>query len=192
MQKRRLRTLTPRHVLIFTVLFWIVLGLCASMAHAQGGGFVWSERSSSQPHGRYVVMWNATGSEIADGVLVQVDTTGTTVQPQIPLGKGFKTWTANPDDFYKIVGVTMGNVPGYSQGRIMVEGFHNHVLMDSTGTAGFSRVRPSLKTAGALHVYTANPDSLNAAKKACGIFERYVSTSVLYGYVYVRMNWLGR
>lgn len=182
-----------RAMIVAVVLFLIALCILVAVpkANAQTGDYVWSERSSSSVHGRYVVMWNATGTEIPEGTLVQVDTTGATTQPQIPMGKGFKTWTADTLDVYKIVGVTIGNTPGYRWARIMVDGFLNNVKLDASGVTGFTRLRPSLTHPGRLTAYAVG-DSISQYHKPCAIFQRYARSDTLASYVYIRMNWLGR
>ena len=171
--------------LLAMALLWLTIALVfAKPAHAQGGGFIWSERSSSQPAGQYAVMWNATGSTIADGTVVMSDTTSATVQPQIPLGKGFRTYAAGTDPrttVPRIIGVTLGDVPGYSQGRILVYGWHNHVLMAATGYAGMTFLRPSFTVSGALGSW-AVADSANMSSPIVGQFQRYATTTSLYGY----------
>lgn len=172
-------------VLAALLLLWFCMYFVFTVpAHAQGGGFIWSERSSSTPAGMYTVAWNATGSTILDGTVVMSDTTSATVQPQIPLGKGFRTFIAGSDPRLtvpRIIGVTLGNVPGYSQGRILVYGWHNHVLMAATGYTGMMYLRPSLSVSGALASWI-NADSTNAIKPVCGQFQRYATTTSLYGY----------
>lgn len=173
-----------RWVVPYALLWIVALTLLASRAHAQSGGFVWSERSSSQPHGMYMDLWNATGSEILAGKVVMSDTTGATVQPQIPLGKGFKTWDCNVSNVKRIVGVLMENAPGYSKRRVLVYGWTNYVQLDATAISAYAYLRPSLTTAGALGAYAAG-DSANMAKPVVGQFQRYESTTSLYGYVKV-------
>jgi hypothetical protein len=173
-------------VVLFSLLAWGLI--LAPLAHAQSGGFVWSEHSSSQPHAQYADLWNATGSEILAGVVVMYDTTSATVQPQIPLGKGFKTWDANPANVKRVIGVLMENCPGYSKRRILTNGWTNYVKMDASAIAGMTYLRPSLSTAGALGAW-ASADSTNAAKPIVGQFQRYESTVSLYGYA--RVNFFG-
>lgn len=184
---KRLRI--ERTVFLFAVLlFWALVFSC-SRAHAQGGGYVSNGRQETTPAGRYVSMWNATGTEIADGTVVMVDTVAAVTGPQIPLGKGFKTWTgASTANVYLIAGVLIGNCPSYSQGRVMVEGFHNNVLMDASAITAFARLRPSLTTAGALALYTATADSVNSIKPIVGVFQRYKDGTSLRGYVWVKFG----
>lgn len=169
-------------VILVSIALWCVL--LAPFAHAQSGGFVWSERSSSQPHGEFIDLWNATGSEILAGKVVMSDTTSATVQPQIPLGKGFRTWDANVANVKRVIGVLMENCPGYSKRRILVYGWTNYVLLDATAITAMTYLRPSITTAGALGAWAA-ADSANTAKPAVGQFQRYESTVSLYGYAKV-------
>lgn len=156
-------------------------------AHAQYGGFIQSGRSESTPDARFKRMWNATGSEILDGTVVMVDTVAAGTVTQIPLGKGFKTWDGTTGNFYRIVGLTVGNIPSYQQGRILVEGTHNNCLMAATGYTGWTRLRPSLTVAGAL-ASVAAADSTNQYAKTVGLFQRYANTTSLRGYVYVNFS----
>lgn len=175
---------------------WVALCLFATASHAQIGGEVWSERSSSRPHGKFIVGWNTTGTEIEDGTLVMADTTGATSQPQVALGKGFKTWTPSTTfgAAQRVLGVLMGNCPGYSQGRILVLGFHPWVKMDATGITAYSLLRPSLVTAtaygwGAVGQYAASDTTTSAAaalrKPIIGIFQRYANPDSLRGYCWI-------
>jgi len=182
------RVLKPAHVLVVTAILWILMACLLTLtSHAQGGGFIWSERSSSQPAGQYAVMWNASGTTIADGTVVMSDTTSATVQPQIPLGKGFVVYVAGTNpvlSVHRIIGITLGDVPGYSQGRILTYGWHNHALLDATAITGMTFLRPSLSTSGALGAWAAT-DSVNNVKPIVGQFQRYATTTSLYGYVKV-------
>lgn len=185
---RKMRWIVP-YALLWAVA---ILMLNASMSHAQKGGWVESGRSESTPDARYKRMWNATGSTIADGTLVMVDTVAAGTTAQIALGKGFRTWDAlavgaATSNVYRIVGLTVGDIPSYSPGKILVEGTHNNALMDATAITGMTRLRPSLTTAGALASW-AITDSTNLQKKAVGIFQRYATTSTLRGYVYVNFS----
>lgn len=172
-------------------LFWLAVCflVCAVLlatkpAHAQpGSGVVWSERSSSMPHGGYAWLYNVTGSTILAGTVVMSDTVGSTVQPQIPLGKGFRTWDANPANVRRIVGLLTNDCPGYSGSRVLVWGWTNHVLCAS-GISALSYLRPSFSTAGALQAF-AETDSTNKAKPIVGQFQRYESTTSSYGYAKV-------
>jgi hypothetical protein len=168
----------------------LLIFVCASMAHAQIGGEVFSERSSSRPHGKYIVGYNATGTEIQDGTLVMADTTGSTSQPQIALGKGFKTWThvTTFGHAQRVLGVLMGNVPGYSQGRILVLGFHPWVKVDASAITAFSLMRPSTSTAtnGAMGQFAASDTTAAGLRKpVIGIFQRYANPDSLRAYVWV-------
>lgn len=170
------------------VAFWIVLCLLIALvftsAHAQSSNMVWSERSSSAPYGIVYPMWNASGSTIADGTIVMTDTTGTTVQPQIVYGKGFTTFDGNTDNVKRIVGVLLGDCPGYSYGRVMIRGFHNHLVMAATGVAAGSYLEPSLTTSGAFSVWALG-DTVNSFKPVVARFQRYTTTTALYGWGYV-------
>jgi hypothetical protein len=181
---------------IISAVVWVVLILILALAvsvksaHAQSGNFVWSERSSSAPYGIVYPMWNATGSTIADGTIVMTDTTGTTVQPQISFGKGFKTFSGATTDVRRIVGVLLGDCPGYSYGRVMVMGFHNHLVMAATGVAANTNLEPGLTaaTAGQFSAWVIG-DTLNTAKPVVARFQRYTTTTALYGWGFV--NFLG-
>ncbi len=170
-------------IVVCLALLWACVGFVVQ-SHAQAGGFVWSERSSSQPHGEYIEMWNATGTEILAGTVVMSDTTGLTVQPQIPLGKGFRTFSAGSDPRLtvpRIIGILMDNCPGFSKRRIQIYGWTNYVKMAATGYAGMTYLRPSLTVDGALASW-AITDSTNAMKPIVGQFQRYESGTSLYGY----------
>lgn len=188
------RVLKPAHVLVVTAILWILMACLFTLtSHAQGGGFIWSERSSSQPAGQYAVMWNASGTTIADGTVVMSDTTSATVQPQIPLGKGFVVYVAGTDPrttVKRIIGVTLGDVPGYSQGRILIYGWHNHVLLAATGYTGMTFLRPSYAVSGALTSW-AVADSANMSSVVVGQFQRYATTTSLYGYCKVDFRAVG-
>lgn len=177
-----------RSIFIVAVLAAVVLFLTCGKAHAQGGGYIRSGVQETTPDGRYIDMWNATGTEILDGTVVMVDTVAAITGPQIPLGKGFKTWTgASTANVYLVAGILIGNCPSYSKGRILVEGFHNNCLMDATGITGFTRLRPSLSTAGALTSWQAS-DSLNAIKPIVGVFARYKDGTSLRAYLWVKFT----
>lgn len=181
------------HWLVAIALFFLCVFVAWQLlnppkAFPQSGGFISSGRQDTTPDARFKYLWNATGAEIADGTLVMIDTVAAGVGPQIPLGKGFRTWDADVSHFYRIVGITVNNTPGFSKGKVLVEGLHNNALMDSTGCTGLSLIRVSKKTAGCLHVYIANPDSLNTVKKAVGVFQRYVSGTSLRAQVYVNFS----
>lgn len=181
-------------VLLALLAIWAALffGLSA-IANAQAGGYIANGRTETSPFGRYVTMWNATGTEILDGTLVMVDTVAAASGPQIPLGKGFKTWTPGTTPApYLIAGILVGNCPGYDQGRVLVEGFHNNALMDASAITGLSRLRPSLTTVGALALYTAASDSVNSSKPIVGVFQRYANTTSLRGYVWFKASSLFR
>ena len=167
-------------------LFFAVSVFSTQKAHAQGGGFVSSGRNDSNPHGRYLGMWNSTGVTITDGTLVMIDTLQATTNAQIPMGKAFKTWDGTEANAYRLVGVTLGDVPGNSWGRIMVEGFHRNVLMAATGVAGFAKIRPSFTVAGAAAGWAA-ADSISSAREPIGIFQRYKDGSTLRGYCWIKM-----
>jgi hypothetical protein len=110
---------------------------------------------------------------------------GTTLAPQIPLGKGFSTYIpgTNPVlSVHRIIGVTVGDTPGYSFGKVLTYGWHNHVLLDASGFAAMSYLRPSLTTSGALTAWAAVTDTLSNVKGICGQFQRYSSSTSLYGY----------
>lgn len=169
--------------LLMAAAIWLWPG----KAHAQYGGFIQSGRSESTPDARFKRMWNATGAEILDGTVVMVDTVAAGTVTQIPLGKGFKTWDGSVTNFYRIVGITVGNIPSYQQGRILVEGTHNNCLMAATGYTGWTRLRPSLTVAGSL-ASVANTDSTNQYGKTVGLFQRYKDTTTLRGYVYVNFS----
>lgn len=182
------RTRDRLSVVVLAVLLWVLIALVFSppKAHAQGGGYMNNGRQETTVSGRYVSMWNATGTEIADGTVVMVDTVAATSGPQIPMGKGFKTWTAGTTpDAGRVVGIVVGNCPSNSQGRVMVEGFHNNCLMDATAITGFAKLRPSLSTAGALGLW-ATTDSLNSQKPIVGYFQRYKDGVTLRGFVWVK------
>jgi hypothetical protein len=175
-------------MLLFVAAFWIGVALLLTpRARAQSGGWISSGRQETTVDARYKRMYNATGIEIADGTVVMIDTVAATVGPQIPLGKGFRTWSGATSSFFKIVGLTVGAVPSYSPGRILVEGLHNNALMDASGITGFTRVRPSLTTAGALGSY-ALTDSTNQYAKAVGVFQRYINGTTLRAQVYVNFS----
>lgn len=203
-----MKKLDLRNVLLWTALviltaaFWIAVTMAAltaigGTAHAQTGGFVFSPRESSQPHGEYIVGWNTTGSVIYDGTLVMADTSGATSTPQVAIGKGFKTWTHSTTfgQAQQVLGVLIGNVPGYAMGRIMVLGFHPWVKVDATAIAAKSLLRPSLisTTNGAMGAYVAADTTTSAAaqlrKPIIGIFQRYANEDSLRGYVWI--NTLG-
>lgn len=181
--------------LLAAVILWLVIIFVMGVgkAHAQGGGFVRGGAQETIPDGRFVEMWNATGTEIADGTVVMVDTVAAITGPQFPIGKGFKTWTATVGTRWDnskvglIVGILIGNCPSYSKGRILVEGFHNNALMDATAITGFTYLRPSLTTAGALTSYQAS-DSTNSVKPVVGVFQRYKDGTSLRGYVWVKFT----
>lgn len=183
---------------------WVLLSvfvtcLVADKAHAQIGGEVYSERTSTRPHGHYIIGWNTTGNTITDGTLVMADTSGATATPQIAMGKGFKTWThvTTFGHAQRVLGVLMGNTPGYSQGRILVLGFHPWVKVDATSITAFSLMRPSLvsTTNGAMAAMTAADTTTITTPGAAmrrpivGIFQRYANVDSLRGYVWV--NTLG-
>lgn len=181
-------------------LFWLaVCFLVAAVllqtrkAHAQpAGGVVWSERSSAQPQGEFQWLYNVTGSTILAGTVVMADTIGTTVQPQIPLGKGIRTWDHNPNNVRRVVGVTLNDCPGYSGTRVLVAGWTNHVLMAATGVAAMTYLRPSFSVDGALAAYSSASDSANTAKRIVGQFQRYESATSLYGYAKVDFRAIGQ
>ena len=180
--------------IIIGVLAILFIVMFALVSHAQVGGFVYSPRESSRPHGEFIVAWNATGTEIPDGTLVMSDTTGATSAPQVAIGKGFKTWThsTTAGDAARILGLTMGNTPGYSQGRVLVLGFHPWAKIDATGIAAFTRLTPSLLTTtnGALRAFAAADSTANVQRKpVIGIFQRYANPDSLRGYVWI--NTLG-
>lgn len=162
------------------LFFFILFG--ARLACAQAGGYIQSGRTETSTFGRYVTMWNATGTEILDGTLVMVDTLAATTGPQIPLGKGFKTWNATPGQTYRVVGILIGNCPSYDKCRVLVDGGHPNALMDATALTGWARLRPSLSTAGALGAW-ADADSANSYKVMVGRFLRYKDGTSLRGYV---------
>jgi hypothetical protein len=186
----RRKSLLP--TVLVTLVLWAALLFSLGIvtrAYPQSGGFITNGRTETNPNGRYVTMYNATGVEILDGTLVMVDTVAATTGPQIPLGKGFKTWTgASTDRVDLVIGILIGDCPGYDQGRVLVEGFHNNALMDATGLTGLTRLRPSLTTAGALTSW-ALADSVNSYKPRVGIFQRYKDGTTLRGYV--RVNFPG-
>ena len=182
---------------------WLVIAVCAAIfgfallilalsfiaepAHAQIGGEMYSARDVARPHGRFIVAWNATGSTINDGTLVMADTTGATSQPQVAIGKGFKTWDGVPANARRILGVLVGNTPGYAQGRILVDGFHPWVKMDATAITGWTVLRPSFTTIGAMAAWVA-ADSAATNRFPTGSFQRYANTDSLRGYVMVKMD----
>jgi len=178
-------------LLIFSVLCYA--GLFISLAHAQIGGEVYSERSSARPHGKYIVGYNTTGSTIYDGTLVMADTSGATIQPQVAIGKGFKTWThvTTFGHAQRVLGVLMGNCVGYAQGRILVLGFHPWVKVDATAMTGFTLMKPSTlsTTNGAMGAFAASDTTTSAAamlrKPIIGIFQRYANDDSLRAYVWV-------
>lgn len=178
-------------VIVLTAAFWILITMAAitaiaGNAHAQTGGFVFSPRESSEPHGEYFIGWNTTGSTIYDGTLVMADTSGATSTPQVAIGKGFKTWDGVPANARRILGVLMGNCPGRSQGRIMCRGFHNNVKMAATAYTGFTVLKPSVTVVGAMVAVAASESTTVAYyKKPIGIFQRYTSPDSLRGYVWV-------
>lgn len=178
-------------LVVVVMVAWLVLcftGLAFSLAHAQVGGSVYSERSSPRPHGDYIVGWNTTGSEIGDGVLVMADTTGTTSQPQVAIGKGFRMWDGVYTKVHRILGVTIGPTQGYSQGRILVRGFHPWVKLAATGYTGFTELRPSLSVIGALAEWTAADTARTYARPNIGVFQRYANSDSLRGYVWIDMS----
>lgn len=186
---RRPEHLRPHErALIWAVLLaWSMLcyaALFAAVAHAQIGGDIFSERESVRPHGKFIVGWNTTGSQIADGTLVMADTTGTTSQPQVAIGKGFKTWSGVVTDSRLILGVLIGNTASYAQGRILVLGFHPNVKLAATAVAARSLLRASLTVTGAM-AERAAADSANQWKAPIGILQRYSSPDSLRGYVWV-------
>lgn len=181
-------------IYVSLAVFWIIVCLLVAFvftaAHAQSSNMVWSERSSSAPYGIVYPMWNATGSTIPDGTIVMTDTTGTTVQPQVVYGKGFKTFDSATGNVKRIVGVLLGDCPGYSYGRVMAMGFHNHMVMAATGITAGSYLRPSLTVAGAFTAY-ADADSANSFKPVVGRFQRYTTTSALFGWGWVNFTGVG-
>ena len=195
--------LTWAAITVLVAAFWITMIMLAmtcipSTAHAQIGGEVFSERSSVRPHGRYITGWNTTGTMIPDGTLVMADTAGVTSQPQVAIGKGFKTWSHSTTFGYAqtILGVLMGNCEGYSMGRIMVQGLHPWVKVDATAIPAKSLLRPSLisTTNGAMAAFPAADTTTittagsNMRRPIIGIFQRYANTDSLRGYVYINMG----
>lgn len=192
------RLMQGDRVIWFFLIVWILAcfaltWLFSGVAHAQIGGQIFSERSSSRPHGLYIVAWNTTGSEIPDGYLVMSDTTGVSSQPQVALGKGFKLWdntitTSRPSA--RILGVTIGATPGYAQGRVLVLGFHPWVKMDAASITPLSNLRPSLlpTVPGGLAAW-APADSVSMNKVIIGQFQRYANIDSLRGYCWI--NTLG-
>lgn len=186
----------PDRLVWFFLVLWVLLSmscLCVGLGHAQIGGEVYSERSSSRPHGKYIVVYNATGTEIEDGTLLMADTTGATSQPQVVVGKGVKPWThvTTFGHAQRVIGVLLGNMPGYKQGRALVLGFHPWVKVDATGIAAFSLMKPSTlsTTNGAMGAFAASDTTTSAAamlrKPIIGIFQRYANPDSLRGYVWV-------
>lgn len=169
--------------LLVAIPLWVVILLVTQVgkSHAQTGGFIWSERGSSQPHGEYVYMWNATGTQINAGTVVMSDSTSSTVSPQVPLGKGFRTWNHTPSEVRRLIGVLVNDVPGYMPGKVLVYGWTNYVLTDLTAMTGGTYLRASFTTDGALTAYV-NADSANSWKPVVGQFARYASGTTLYGY----------
>jgi hypothetical protein len=182
---------------MFLALWAALCVFLVSTCHAQIGGDLYSERSSSRPHGKFIVGWNTTGSTIADGILVMADTTGATSQPQVALGKGFKPWThvTTFGHAQRVLGVTVGSTPGYSQGRILIVGFHPWVKVDATAITAFALLKPSTlsTTNGAMGQFAASDTTTSAAatmrKPIIGIFQRYANVDSLRAYVWV--NTLG-
>ncbi len=174
--------------LIAFALWAIICFTYVSCAHAQAGGWINSGRTETDAQGRYATMWNATGVTITDGTLVMVDTVAATSGPQIPMGKGFKTWSGDAASSYRVAGILIGDTPGYDKGRVLIEGFHPNALMAATGLAGWTRLTPSLTVAGALDAY-ADADTANAYKKMVGSFQRYAPPgNTLRGYVWVKFG----
>lgn len=187
-----MKNVQDRIVWYFMVV-WVVLSItlvftCA--AFAQIGGEVYSPRDSSRPHGHFQVVWNATGTEIGDGILVMADTSGATSTPQIAMGKGVKPWTHSTTfgDAQRVVGVMLGSCAGYSQCRMLVFGFHPWVKVDATAITAFSLMRPSTSTAtnGAMGAFAAS-DTTGAGfrKPVVGIFQRYANSDSLRAYIWV-------
>jgi hypothetical protein len=184
----KLSRLASVNMFLLAAVLWalVVFGLATlvTSCSAQTGGWVFSERGSARPHGMYIVGWNTTGSQIADGTIVMADTSGASTVPQIALGKGFKTWNATATQVDRILGVLLGNVPGYAQGRIMVKGFHPAVKLDKTGITALSILKPSLTHAGRLTNW-ALAETTEAGswwKPRVGNFQRYAYVDSLVGY----------
>lgn len=179
------------YLVLLTISVAFYAALFVTLSHAQTGGFVFSPRESSRPHGEYIVGWNATGTEIPDGTLVMADTSGATSVPQVAIGKGFKTWnhSTTATTVARILGVTIGPTPGYAQGRILVLGFHPWVKVDATGIAALSTLRPSLLTTTNGALAAAAGDDTTANKPRIGIFQRYANPDSLRAYAWI--NTLG-
>lgn len=163
--------------LVCVALSILVSCLVADRAEAQQiGGFVYSERNSSRPHGFFIWCVNTTGTTIPDGILVMADTTGTTDQPQVMLGKGVKPWNHAQSGLSAktVVGVTIGAMQGYQWGRVLVLGTHPWVKVDATGISAMSLLRPSMlpTTSGAMASFAA-ADTAYASRPVIGIFQRY-------------------
>ena len=191
-------------LIVTTVVFWgavllLALSFIPARAHAQTGGFVFSPRESSQPHGEYIVGWNTSGSTIYDGTLVMADTSGATSFPQVAIGKGFKTWThvTTFGHAQRVLGVMLGNTPGRNWGRILVLGFHPWVKVDATAISPYSLMRPSLisTTNGAMAAFAASDTTTittpgsSMRRPIIGIFQRYANDDRLRAFVWV--NTLG-
>lgn len=177
-------------VVCFMVVFiWgIILLACITVidAQAQTGGYVYSQRGSTQPHGEYIVGWNATGATIYDGTVVMADTmTASASVPQVVIGKGFRTWDGNVNNIKRVLGVLLGTCPGNSQARIMVRGFHNNVKVDSTAYIAYMELRPSLTNAGSLARWTVADSSRAALRPWVGTFQRYASIDSLRAWAWI-------
>ena len=91
----------------------------------------------------------------------------------------------------QVLGVLMGNVPGYQPGRILVLGFHPWVKVDATAIPAKALLRPSLvsTTNGAMAQYAGSDTTTSAAaqlrKPIIGIFQRYANADSLRAYVWV-------
>lgn len=173
-------------LLVLPPLLWgVIFFAFCRVAHAQTGGFVFSERESGQPHGLYQRGWNTTAVEIPAGTLVQADTAGSGTVPQIVMGKGFKTWTGATADFNKIMGVLIDPSPaGHGWARVMVKGFlPNAKVMGSPAAGGY--LRPSFTAVGRMTAWALADSEAFYTSKWCAVFQRYARTDSAIAYVWV-------
>lgn len=175
-------------ILLYVFALLVVATVISSSAHAQIGGQLFSERSSSSVHGLFRVAFNTTGTEIPDGTLVMSDTAGVTVRSQVAIGKGIKTWSANTGDVFKVMGILIGNCPGQSQCKVLIEGFTPTAKVDATGLVGFSILRPSFTHPGRLHSWVAADSASTITRPRIAMFQRYAFPDSLIGFVEIKMS----
>lgn len=155
---------------------------------AQLGGWVFSQRGSARAHGEYITGWNTTGTEIKDGTVVMADTSGVGTVPGVAVGKGFKGYDGSSLNTLRILGVLMGDCPGFQQCRILTKGFYPAVKLDKTGITGNSFLKPSLTHAGRLTNWAVSESTYKFYTRPCGIFQRYAYTDSLVGYAWIDFN----